>query len=1235
MTINIPTPYIPIASLNCRSLKKTNSKKHQTFPHQIRSLSSKILALQETHAYNYFLQHSFDLALKTKSSTWTQHCGLISFDADLKIHPVWSSLDGRILHAKIFHHQDLFTPINVYVIYAPACRQQRPEFYNTLSALIPQQQQLQRSIILGDFNYNIHHTGPRTPNTGSWVRWLETDWHDPFQFEPLVFAQNTFFGHQGKSKIDFILVSGDLLPDTAYPQVNFVSLQTDHHAVSIGLRLFEPPSGLGVWRMNPYLARNSSFVRDFKEFLEAGIHRLPADQSAAYQWDFLKSRIKSFTQSYCRKQGAKKKQHMKSLHRSHKIFQQSLQQHQQHQADNNLNNDLHDDEFIHNTQQHIANVEQQIDEHLDHEGNILALRAGIRYREKGERSNKYFYNCLKTRQQRQIITSLRQSDGTLVRSTDGLLQRASEFYQQLYTADTVQFQDITNILAYVPTDVKLGEADRDQLTNEILDDELETCLKKLPFHSSPGIDGIPYAILKIIFDISAYRTLFLQVLNDALKFGQYPSTWQRSIITLLPKKGDLTDLKNWRPISLACADGKLFTKILANRFLSPCQQLINHHQTGFLRQRFIADNGLAARLTMDIAQKYNIPGIALLIDQQKAYDRVHPLYLRMVLFCFGFPTNLIDHLCSLFFNTTLCINVNGHISTPCNQERGLRQGDPLSPLLFNLALEPLLRAILASNSIQGFSFNSPRRVIPNVPDVITPKLKVLAYADDVLIFLSNPSELSVLLELLNLYGRASNAQLNKDKTVALSLSGKRQLPWIAALNRAGINVWNDEHNTNPVIKIWHSICILPVTKTYLTQIRSIVYQFVTKKVFPPVSFSTCSRPKKEGGVAILDPTVQHSALQLRWILPLIDYADDNHSFLLDIFRHCLKLFSGTKSAIYPILFSGCRSTPLTSFGCFFNFFRTIDTLDISIDWSQVNHSHIMDFPLCTIVVSQDRLPSNDLTRLLQKWKQVKIKDGYYLRYPEGRLQEQPIGFRSRHRHLITDFFRRRDQGHFSIRPEFISLTSRTGTAEMPSDTSDIIKSTLSDGLPIINLTSKEYRQRFRPALHQLSELYPRETQATWSRFWRSSFIHRSHTIWWRALHNKISCRDRLHRIIPQFCQSPLCIFCDQLDTQDHFLWGCRIKQQVWQIIANLFLQQPEQLTYEHIKSLSTAPLLLKQGLHLDFATLIATTILSIWDGNWGWVFRQENFWPPRIAAIATLRLRKIECENRNNHTHNS
>ena len=138
---------------------------------------------------------------------------------------------------------------------------------------------------------------------------------------------------------------------------------------------------------------------------------------------------------------------------------------------------------------------------------------------------------------------------------------------------------------------------------------------------------------------------------------------------------------------------------------------------------------------MEVAKRFQVPGIGLLLDQEKAYDRVHPSYLRSCLSHFGFPAPFVDCITQLFFGTTLCVNVNGFLSAPFPQGRGLRQGDPLSPLLFNLAVEPLLRMIIASPRLRGFTFPSLS------PIADRPLLKMLAYADDVLVFLSDPTVL--------------------------------------------------------------------------------------------------------------------------------------------------------------------------------------------------------------------------------------------------------------------------------------------------------------------------------------------------------------------------------------------------------------------------------------------------------------------------------------------------------------
>ena len=118
-----------------------------------------------------------------------------------------------------------------------------------------------------------------------------------------------------------------------------------------------------------------------------------------------------------------------------------------------------------------------------------------------------------------------------------------------------------------------------------------------------------------------------------------------------------------------------------------------------------------------------------MLDMEKAYDRVHPGYLSAVLSKLGFSERLVRIIDSLFFRTKVTINLNGHLAPSFTQRRGLRQGDPLSPLLFNVALEPLLRSMDKHPGIRGIQITPASRPVP-----------FTAYADDVLLYLNDPME---------------------------------------------------------------------------------------------------------------------------------------------------------------------------------------------------------------------------------------------------------------------------------------------------------------------------------------------------------------------------------------------------------------------------------------------------------------------------------------------------------------
>ena len=175
--------------------------------------------------------------------------------------------------------------------------------------------------------------------------------------------------------------------------------------------------------------------------------------------------------------------------------------------------------------------------------------------------------------------------------------------------------------------------------------QLRQAVKRAPRASSPGSDDLTYPILRLLFDHPLVGALAVNVYNDALQAGVFPPSWSEKRLCLLPKKRDLSLLSNWRPISLINTDAKVFTRLDNARVIPAVKSVITPVQTGFLPGKFIGDNGIAARLIMEYARHYRLPGVGLLLDQEKAYDRVHPTYLRSVLLHGGLPSSLV--LCSL------------------------------------------------------------------------------------------------------------------------------------------------------------------------------------------------------------------------------------------------------------------------------------------------------------------------------------------------------------------------------------------------------------------------------------------------------------------------------------------------------------------------------------------------------------------------------------------------------------
>ena len=399
------------------------------------------------------------------------------------------------------------------------------------------------------------------------------------------------------------------------------------------------------------------------------------------------------------------------------------------------------------------------------------IRAGHNWRENGEASAGFLKRTIQTRAVKKSITSLlHPSTNTLCTNPITMQSAASTFYSDLYSPNPVVPDSVTTLCNTIPSSETIPDTAHATLLRPFSIVDIQFGSHRTKLLSSPGIDGLPYAILNVLLQHPKAAKLAVTVFNEALTSGIFPPSWLKTCMCLLPKSGDLSNLKNWRPLSLICCDAKIFTRLLNLRLMPLMNKIICPQQSGFMPGRFIGENGMILHNTKLIANQQSSDTIALLLDQEKAYDRLHPEYLRAVMHKFNLPTNVIHSLLTLLFSTQIHININGHISHSfITQQRGIRQGDPISPLLFNIAFDPFLRSIQQNDNFRGFDFTTeaPPSSAATAP---TPSLsvKILAYADDTLVYLQNFHDFTLLQQAIDLYMQASNALLNYHKTVATS-----------------------------------------------------------------------------------------------------------------------------------------------------------------------------------------------------------------------------------------------------------------------------------------------------------------------------------------------------------------------------------------------------------------------------------------------------------------------------------
>ena len=272
---------------------------------------------------------------------------------------------------------------------------------------------------------------------------------------------------------------------------------------------------------------------------------------------------------------------------------------------------------------------------------------------------------------------------------------------------------------------------------------------------SPGSDGFTSEFYKAFWDEIGDDVV--QSINHAYDKGELSICQKRGVITLLPKKDKPTNvLNNLRPITLLNIDYKIATKVIANRLAKVLPDIISPNQTGYVKKRYIGEN---VRLIDDIinyAKLKKLPGIAVFIDFKKVFDSIEWDYLNKILNVFNFKDDFKKWIRVFYTDISSCIINDGFASPFFNLNRGVRQGCPLSGLLFLVGIEMLNLAIQANPDIKGFNVGKKQ-------------IKITLYADDTTIFVKDLSLVTALLDTLENFKNCSGLERNKSKTEAMWL----------------------------------------------------------------------------------------------------------------------------------------------------------------------------------------------------------------------------------------------------------------------------------------------------------------------------------------------------------------------------------------------------------------------------------------------------------------------------------
>lgn len=958
----------------------------------------------------------------------------------------------------------------------------------------------------------------------------------------------TFYSHPHKSysRIDYFFVPPQVVGLMNMCTIGSIHI-SDHSPVYIDVRLAEPGVSSQRWRFPSYLLGDKAFIEKIN--LDMGLFFETNDDGETNPellWEtakaFLRGSIISYTSS-------KKKQLS--------LKQQELE-HKLHTAEN-----VHKNNPTKVNLMKAQAIRAALNSLMTDKASRSLFYQKQRLYEFGNKPSKYLARLINQRQTLNTIAAIKDINGKRILDNRGINSVFASFYKTLYTSDktcTTEKLDEFFSKLNLPT---LTDVQQNSLGEAIREEEILEAITLMKGGKSPGPDGFPAEWYKAFKEkLTPYLT---KTYNYCFENTHcLPDTMSLANICLILKKDkDPEAPSSFRPISLINVDAKILAKILARRLEPLLQSLVKPDQTGFIKGRNSFNNIRRLLNILQLSSENNLDGIVVSLDSLKAFDRVEWPYLFHTLERFQMGKSFVEWVKLLYASPRASVITNSCSSPPFSLERGTRQGCPISPLLFALAIEPFAELIRISPSIQGFEVKGREH-------------KISLYADDVLLYLrETEASIPALLESLSTFGYISGFKVNLSKTEAMPIGSLVNYPppidfpfnWSPKeITYLGIRI--SPHieklvkiNINPIlVKIKTDLdrwCSLPIS--WLGRISILKMNILPRLLYPlqmlpnsipnkmflnihkiftrflwqgkkvRMKISKLQRPKALGGLGVPDIRLYYWAAQLRYIFEWVNVDPENTWIDIES-TNC-----GSLLLKYAPFISHKKGKSMVQDN--FIVSNTLDTWNkIKVYFKLKNH-----FSLLAPIASNPEFPPSNQDAVFRDWHErgltqlanlfdggtmfsfQDIKDQYALPNSHFFRYLQVRDFISKNMQNLapnTTFLER--VLAYATHDKFISFVYDTFCSNLRSSTESLRTQWQRD--LSIDIDDNMWESILENTSHILTSNTDRETQF--------KILHRMH--WTPLFRSKMG------------LSSPLCHKCkSDLGTYAHMFWSCPVIQQFW------------------------------------------------------------------------------------------